>query len=157
MKQMDLSFLHWGPSSQQCPSKLRIRLSWPRRKKSRRKKGETARLAEWTEMAMMWKAGQLCLLFFPSPVKASLAQGQSTCTSSCIFIFFTWVLLFTKGAVWKEKALLLPETLQTWLEDDFIPCKISISPLAVNAALKKDTHQDTLWPLPRWEVKIFAF
>lgn len=36
-------------------------------------------------MGLMWKAGQLCLLFFLLKIKASLAQGQSTCTSAFPF------------------------------------------------------------------------
>lgn len=92
------------------------------------RKEEKKKKTGWQrKTATMWKAGQLCLLFFPLPIKASLAQGYST--SSSIFIFFTQTLLFTKGASMcdRRKAFLLPQTLQTQLDDNFILYKISIS------------------------------
>lgn len=72
------------------------------------------------------------------------------------FHFLPWVLLFTKRCfcAWKEKAFLLPQTLQTWLVDDFVLCKISISALLMQHLKKKDTHQDKLWRMSTEDICI---
>lgn len=49
-----------------------------------------------------------------------------------------------------ETALLQPETLQTWLKDDFIPGK---SPPALCSC---KTHQGGPWTMSLWEMLIFA-
>lgn len=67
--------------------------------------------------------------YFPLTDKSIISPRSVHFHSSCIFISFTWILLFTKVLhIERREAMLLPQTLQTWL-DDFPLCETYIRTL----------------------------
>lgn len=110
MKQMELSPLHWALSSQHSLSKhcFYLQCPWKRDQKKNRKEG---RQPYWQNIRKWLWCGRLvsyACYFFPLTDKSIISPRSVPFHSSCIFISFTWILLFYKGASdWKERSYAL--------------------------------------------------